>query len=356
MAGDPLPEGPDAGIVVAALESQSGPEPKSRLELLESRANILLILPKYLTHHSLSGGGWADLAEPLDDGVAIDILCLIVNCERANPKFIRRDRTETADPTRNLISVRPSFQRDLMRLIKMDGLFPIVYYPEGILLGEMETKTGGRLWILSDPDPVSNHGILIKDNLKFALSLVDLWMENHPNAPVIFDETHIRILAMESEGSFDFSRFFKYPYVLIMLLSILAALLFALFGLKRYWPEREAKEEPVYGKERLIANSARLLARGGFEREIFLRHLSLTLNSMGRILHAPRRAFVSEWDLINFLDSGRTWETPLGPLYAEALREARGGAPLAKLLFYAQLFHKRKKEIEIGPGTRRKNT
>jgi hypothetical protein len=158
-------------------------------------------------------------------------------------------------------------------------------------------------------------------------------------------------MAEEVETPWDIGRFFKYPYTLIMLLTILAAALFVLFGLKRFWPEKEPREEPSYGKERLIANSARLLTRAGFDREVFLRRLNLCLHSMGRMLHAPPRAFSSETDLLNWLGSrggtfGGTFKKPISALYMEAVAAAKSGAPWPRLLFYAQLFHKRKKEIK----------
>src|SRR5262249_56437462 len=51
-------------------------------------------------------------------------------------------------------------------------LQPIITGPDGTLVGELASD-GGRLWILSDPDLLSNQGIGKADNAAVAVALID---------------------------------------------------------------------------------------------------------------------------------------------------------------------------------------
>src|SRR5690606_32720741 len=44
----------------------------------------------------------------------------------------------------------------------------------GVLLGLRRSEDGKRLWVLTDPDPLQNHGLHRGENLRFALALMDL--------------------------------------------------------------------------------------------------------------------------------------------------------------------------------------
>jgi hypothetical protein len=188
--------------------------------------------------------------------------------------------------------------------------------------------------------------------------MANMWMDNYPNAPVTFDEGHVSIKKGENPLDFSFERFFKYPYNLISLLTLLASVLFVLFGLKRFWPEVEEKEEIEFGKERLVINTARLLERGKLQKDVFIKYIFMTIQSMGKTLHAPPFVLGNKEELLKFLDQRLPKNNRIKKLsgfYNEAELMANKNTNLSQMLNYAGLFHRWKEEIEIGSRTSRQN-
>ncbi|MDR2350187.1 MAG: hypothetical protein LBF41_06135 [Deltaproteobacteria bacterium] len=356
VSGTPFPvDRTDVGIILAAPNYSLRSSFEGTREMREALGDVFLVLPKWRGGQDYFNSDWIKDAELNSPLTAARAFCSMADCSEGEPEILDVPRANVPDPTRNELGVAPRFARDTARLVNFPGMRQVVAYPGGTLLGELKTRKGGRLFVLSDPDPVSNHGILEGKNLEFALAAVERWTDGKPDMTIFFDERHVALKAPANPLDLSsFERFLTYPSNLILILTLLASVLFVLFGLKRYWPEVEEPETVVFGKEKLIANAARLLERGDMRREVFLRYLRMTIQHMGRSLRAPPDAMGSEEELLAFLDArlprGERAKS-LTAFYREAAAEARGDASPARLVRYARLFHEWKEETEIGPGT-----
>jgi hypothetical protein len=177
-------------------------------------------------------------------------------------------------------------------------------------------------------------------------------MEDSPGGVLFFDESYLE-LTEENQGSW--SEFFAYPRSIIIFLTLLVALLFVFMGLKRFWPIPKMEDYP-YGKSKLIINSARLLVRGGHFRELYKRYLFLSLDSVGKLLHAPPGALSDRTKLLAFLDHDQT--SRLKPLPSLMFRQAIGAADSSdphRLIQYATTFFQWKVELELGSQLSRTN-
>ncbi|MDR2460630.1 MAG: hypothetical protein LBE38_07595 [Deltaproteobacteria bacterium] len=353
LAGDLLPQGPGAGIILAAPYF-TFLAARDLNEIKDSSANLLLILPKWQAEANRARPDWIEGASLMDPEIVQNLVFLITE----NTSLIVRS-TRLSLPMRNEIKREPLLTSGGRQLLKMAGLRPIISYPEGILLGELYLKSGARLWILADPDALSNSGILKEDNLRFSLDMTSFWMSNIPRGTITFDEAHLFPSESATSKFLDLDNYLRYPYLLILILTLIATILFLVFGLKRFWPEKE-EEEPYHpGHGPLIKNTARLLERAGHQREVYLKYIALMTQKIARTLHAPRKLLANSQELVSWLGP----RVPMGmrvksfnKLYSEAQMAALS-TPLSysRLLYYARQFHQWKKEIEIGPGTSWKN-
>ncbi|MDR1035780.1 MAG: hypothetical protein LBT40_04200 [Deltaproteobacteria bacterium] len=366
----PLPSGPLAGLVLADTEAFLG-SGKNASELGEFRGRVLAVLPKWVVRRDQFKSGWvkeARLPYTTHDYVLRTLLEAAGGDGKESspgPDGPGGPRLVTANPQQsfgiNDLGVVPDFGGNPVQLLSPEGLRPVVASRDGVLVGELLRTDGPRIWLVSDPDITSNHGIVRGQNLLFAIRLADLWSLDLPRtATITFDESHLpRRGSGGGRGGF-------LPRLLLnltspetgpILLAFLAALLLLLFGMKRMWPE-ERQPEMSFGKAGLIANTALILERGPMRKDLFRRYMDSVVNSAARGLKAPPAARRDRQALVAWLDARSPSRGPwsLVKLAAEAERELSLPAPSAsRLLFFAGRLHLWKEEAEIGPGTGGKN-
>jgi hypothetical protein len=163
---------------------------------------------------------------------------------------------------------------------------PLVGGKDGILLGEIEDE-GRKIWVLSDPDVLSNHGIVRGDNAAFMLAVVDelrSWNDAPLDAPIIFDQS---IHGFREQRGSLLTLLFSFPFVIVTALTCVAAALLLMSGTGRFGAPIVPKPALDFGKANLIANSARLLDYAGHHAEALERYIRMTLRSTARALRAP---------------------------------------------------------------------
>ncbi|CAM5765900.1 hypothetical protein LMIY3S_01638 [Labrys miyagiensis] len=306
---------------------------------LGHESNVLLVLPKRWATADRTRSGWIRSTSPMPENWVGDILRLV------EPKA---DLTRGAPPRswdRNDLDVDPSFD-DGAQLIRSDVLTPIVGNAQGMLVGE---KLDGdrRVWVLSDPDIIENHGLAKRRNAAFAIALLNA-MRDGDEGKVVFDET---IHGMVNVVDSPFKKLFQFPYVIVLLLTLAASVLLMWATTARFGKPRQAPAAFDFGKGRLIANTASLLDRAGHHAFVMRRYVAETLRDAGRLFHAPRQ--LDDEGLAAWLDKigkSRGVSTKSADILARS-RESRSSS-LNELFQAARDIHQWKDEISDGTSAR----
>ena len=232
------------------------------------------------------------------------------------------------------------------QLMTSDHLQPVLSGPQGMLVGELRDGDR-RIWIVSDPDLISNHGLGRSDNAILAVLLVeDL---RPPGGSVIIDETVHGFRAARSL----LLALFEFPYVVATLQFAVAVVILLWAATARFGAPLPARRALVLGKVGLVENTARLLHSGGHARELLRRYLSATIRDAGRRLHAPRRADPrAQIDWLDRVGRSRGAAASLGDLerkVATLLSEPQVSD--GQLLEAAQSLYSWKQEIVHGSGS-----
>ena len=339
--------GPEGVVILAEPDlGRLWTTPEGR-RLLEA-PRLLLALPKRGGRTESARRGWISQAWLLPQAQA-DLLLRWADKSGAT---LRAPWPETW--TINELGPAPTpADSEGVQLMRPGRLRPVVACPEGILVGEM--RIGERtVWVLADPDPLANHGLVKGGNAAFMLALVDRLRRNQ-GAPLVFDETAHGFRRLD--GSL-LGLMFKFPFVLVVLLAAFAAALAAWAGSARFGALRRPRPVLDFGKAGLIANGARLLNYAGRQKEILRLHARLTLRSAALALGAPQG--MDEMSLAAWLDRhGRLKDPRLSlsgqALWRQTLAAGEGGADenLARLLTAVRQLHFWKEELLNGSDPRR---
>lgn len=248
---------------------------------LMSASTVLLVLPKWRGVPDAGYRAWISDADLKSVQTAEQTLNLV---DGVGTVF-RDEWPKSWD--HNLLGIEPT-GAGLVQLIKSDNIEPLVGNDDGILLGAVIDDDGGMIWVLSDPDIMSNAGIALGDNLDFMVKLFDdlsqYDVDDDYNYPIVFDET---VHGFQQSNFSPLRLLFRFPMILVTILVCLAAVVFFLAGSARFGAARKAKQMLDFGKAGLIRNSARLLDYSGHHAEPMWRYIVMTIRTTGHALHAP---------------------------------------------------------------------
>ena len=242
---------------------------------LESGPDVLVVLPKYWAERDHSHGGWVRKTGLID-----------LSAVRRVMRLLDGDATVTrsADPIppdARRIAAMPTLGKDT-QVISGRGLVPIIGTSDRMLLAEVETPTDQHIYVLADPDPLENHGIVDPANARFAAALVRLVWNGHK--AIVFDET---VHAGYVEKKSPLALLFQFPYSIVLGQSLLAVALLLLATTSRFGGSERPPTPYALGKTRLIDNIAALMDRAGHQGVVLRRYIRLELHDAGRALHAP---------------------------------------------------------------------
>ncbi|MEE8271390.1 MAG: DUF4350 domain-containing protein [Alphaproteobacteria bacterium] len=298
---------------------------------------ILLVLPKWRGEPDPVNRRWLESVEPIARADAETILRGVVQDGR-----VRRVAGPVAW-TVTRFGATPTL--DAPQLMSSKAMRPLIAGSRGMLVGEIDFGWQ-RIWVLSDPDLLSNHGIGRGDNGVLAVNLVEAIRP--ALGAVIFDET---VHGFRREASLS-RTMLELPFVVTTILAAatLAVLLWA--ATARFGAPQPVERALRAGKASLIDSTAGLLAYGGHGREIFRRYLDVVQRDVARRVHAPRdlgdAAFVAWLDRVGTARGTRTSYRALRER-AEALIAA-GRADGARLARAALGLYRWKGEMLHGPG------
>ena len=328
----------DGGLLIMA-EPSDGVLSADDIIRLGRAANVLLVLPKRWGAADPVNRSWIKSVYPIDLDRVTPVARLV------EPKL---DLTRGGPPKSwgtNQLGIDPTLD-DNAQLIKSDALTPIVGDARGTLIGE---KLDGyrRVWILSDPDVIENHGLTKGANAAFVLAMLNAMREG--DGKVVFDET---IHGMVNIVDNPFRQLLQFPFVIVVLLGLVAAGLLLWATTSRFGQPRKAPPAFDLGKGRLIGNTASLLDRAGHQAFVMRRYIQVTLRDAGRLFHAPRQ--LNDEELAAWLDiigEARGIESRSVAILANSMREQT----LPALFQATRDIHQWKEVITHGTSARSSN-
>lgn len=328
--------------------------PREEWQALMRSPQLLLVLPKWRGVPDIGKLSWISEAKLRTlNNVDITLAQAV-----SDASVLRTDLP--AQWTENIFTTRPTIpeaagQIQLIRNTGTDApaLRPLVATEDGILLGELATgAAASTIWILADPDILSNHGLLVGDNAAFITEVLDTLRSRHTDdpGPIVFDETIHGF--REAEGS-PVKLLFAFPMVVVVLLVCAAAALAVLAGAGRFGAPQHPAQAASFGKKGLIDNSARLLDYTGHHAFVLRRFIAATIRSTARALHMPPG--LDEREVVAKLDAvakARGVEGSCRELvYTVAGLDAGNPEQLNRLFESARDIHRWKGELLHGPGT-----
>jgi hypothetical protein len=183
--------------------------------------------------------------------------------------------------TANRLGPKPSVDAPV-QVIRSDRLRPIVAAGPDILLGEISGRNR-RLWVLADPDVMSNHGLGREGNDLFAVALVNELRQGA--AAVVFDET---VHGFVSRPPSPFRLLFEFPFAFVTVQGALAVVLLLWATIARFGAPETAPPPLSAGRQQLIQNAAALLAYAGHHQVMVRRYVQATIRDVAHKVHAPR--------------------------------------------------------------------
>jgi hypothetical protein len=264
------------GLLIIAEPVVTDAASRARLAALVGVApRVLVVLPKW--YGSLERGKrWiadADLL-PLPD-----VMAVLEAINLADDTRIHRAPFAVGDPV-------PGGTRPVIRepqLIASPELSEILADSDGDrLLGKVE-REGTELYVLSDPDVLSNFGLRHPENARWVFKLIDGLRDG---GPVVIDET----MHGYAQTPSLLRTLFEFPLVLATLQVLMCAVLVVWAAMVRFGPRRDAPPPLAPGKDFLIRNTAALLHYGGHHAHALRRYLALTVAAVRLALHAPSLA------------------------------------------------------------------
>lgn len=181
----------------------------------------------------------------------------------------------------NMFSAAPSIASP--QVMSDAGFIPLIANQEGRLLLGKVVGRAQNVWVLSDPDILSNHGIGKGENAQLVVDMVREMMA--PGGSVIVDET---VHGFYHSPSL-WRHVFELPFAAVTILAIAALLMLVWASAGRFGAALPSSAPSMAGKEGLIEVTARLLNGRAHGHYIVRRYQALVLRDIARLLHAPHR-------------------------------------------------------------------
>ncbi len=332
---------PDLGMIYSA----------DTMKLLTA-PRLLVVLPKWRGLRDPAHPNWINEAQPLP----LNDVQAAVSLVTSSATVFRKEWPK--DWNANELGIEPTGSGTI-QLMRSTQMRPIIGDGDGMLVGELITpnRRDRKVWVVTDPDILSNAGLGQGRNAELMVAIIDTLRSannNDKSAHIVFDETIHGFRA--AEGS-PIKLMFRFPFVIITLLSCATAAVLAYAATGRFGAPRIPPRDLDFGKRGLISNGARLLDYAGHQARGLKRYVRMTIRSVAHTLHAPPN--LDEVALVAWLDgigNARGVSTSCAAIL-HATDDFDAGKPqnLTRLFETAQNIHRWKREILNGTSARRRH-
>ena len=311
------------GSVLVIAEPTLTNQSEEAIRVLLRVNTVLYVLPKWAGLPSEQRPGWLRVVGERSIGDAQRALNLVA----PRAEVVREDGD--INWTTNELGPAPNLHAPA-QFVRGGGLRPIIAGDRGMLVGEMRERNR-RIWVLSDPDVISNHGLAREGNAALAVALITRLRSG--SGSIVFDET---IHGFTARTASPFELLFRFPFVVATIQGLIAIALLLWATLARFGAPQSVPPPLSAGRAGLLQNMAKLIEFTGHQQVMIRRYVQETVRDVARQLHAPR-ALTGE-GLIAWLQrvgGARTVTVDCGALMRRAgeLREAgrRDQASLVRL-------------------------
>ncbi|WP_420136801.1 hypothetical protein [Sphingomonas sp.] len=302
-----------------------------------SRKPTLLIFPKWAVSPDRKHIGWVHVDALLPAADPARMLAPQVLFQIARKRTSGRDLLLPAngfDPT-----IRPAAPRVLQvitgqrqRSGEVADLIPLLTDRQG---GIVLARYGrGPLYLLADPDLMSNAGITNLRQVEQTLSMLD-WLNATNASSISFDVTTNGF----GRSSSPLKLAFTPPFLAATLALVVVLLLTGWHAVGRFGPVRPRTRTMGFGKAVLVENSAKLIRRAGRERLLGSRYVQVIRDRAVAIFGIPTRLKDAALDAHLDKLSG-----PRGRRFSELARAATDAADRTAMIEAAQALYKWQKE------------
>jgi hypothetical protein len=252
------------------------PDAKAGAEILSALGSVphaLLVLPKWQGRTDFNKPIWIDRMDLLP----ADVPGKVLDAFAADSKVTRGDGIIKDVPT----AFGGKLQITDPQYFTADDISPLIETKGGVLLAASTLHDEEQLWILSDPDLLSNAGLDDADNGIVAVAIVQALLPK--GGTVIIDET--------SHGFEQRPNLFRVllhpPFIAVGISGILVLLVLAWAGLARFGAPRPEAVGLAAGKLTLVRNAAQLLRLGTTASNLTLSYRRMVLADAIAELHGP---------------------------------------------------------------------
>ena len=263
-----------AGSALVIAEPLPGGKTEATIRTLLKADSILLVLPKWTGPQSTRKAGWLGEASLLPMAEVDWALSLVA----PQASTLQVDQ---AVWTSNSLNIAPTLQAPI-QLMHGDRLQPLIASQDGMLLGQLLSRNR-KIWVLSDPDVIANHGLAEPGNAALAVAIINGLRSS--SGSVVFDET---LHGFISEPASPILLLFRFPFVLVTLQAVVAMELLLWATLKRFGAPQPAPPAINAGRLGLLQNIAKLVEFTGHQEVMIRRYVLETVRDVARQLHAPR--------------------------------------------------------------------
>lgn len=297
-------------------------------EILEQRGPkaTLVVFPKWQTVRHPSRTGWVRSLGLVPEFSAERVLAPAFRLDVTRRRGSGRWLTNTGADAPALRFVAPR----VIQTVSGKILHPIIVDAGG---RAVVAKVGdGALYVLSDPDLLSNQGVADLNQATAALGLLD-HLNSTDAGSVIFDVT----LNGFGHSPSPLRLAFDPPFLAVTLALALAALLAAVQAMFRFGAVRLPERALAFGKAALIDNAAALVRRAGREAALGPRYVDAIRDKAAIAFGALAR--LRDGSLDAYLD-----KMPRGGRFSELAEAASNARHRQDMLAAAQALHQWQRE------------
>ncbi len=298
--------------------------------------DVLIIAPKWMATASLKRPGWVDVQGLIPPSAAIAAI--------ARPEVSALSRASGAHPLvlsagryQRLVALDRTFRfanvASLQASTSEDGV-PLLQDPGG---GVLLAVGGGRIFVLTDPDLLNNHGLADLESARSALAMIDL-LRSGPG-PVVFD---VSLNGLSRPRSL-LQTALTPPFFAATLCSLVALALVGWRATTRFGPAARPGRAVALGKRVLVDNAAGLIRLTRREARMAPRYAAVIREAVAHAVGAPKGQSAEQTDI--YLDRLADLSRDLKP-FSELVAEAgAGGGDVESLMRSARRLFQWKSEI-----------
>ncbi|MCA9321722.1 MAG: DUF4350 domain-containing protein [Salinibacterium sp.] len=305
-------------LVLAEPHASTPAEMERLVRQVESAHHVLVVLPKWRGQgRRLGNRSWVESVsiDPTSALALLDALELEAELEiggEGDADWVPWD--ESPEPSLG----------DPVQALLGDDLEPFLETRHGLIVGERSSAWNHKLWVVSDPDLLNNHGLARGENAEIVASLFKV-MAGDQGFDVVFDET----THGHEVGRGVWSQLLSFPLVILLFQGLLLLGFLAWSAAGAFGARIEDPLKTSIGRRALVDNTAELLRFGGHTEYTLTRYCRDQIDLVAQAYHVSRDSEDDAWRArLVHITTSRAPDHDFGALMARIDAASSGGTKL----------------------------